>query len=113
MEQPPRASLKTILKEKTELVIGRGKALEKWKFKENQYQFEWNSVQDQLGMEAEKRINMQLLRDAMDTGNPILDISAQSETGGFYLNAEREYLTNRGWIYDATSRYWTYPNYPW
>jgi RHS repeat-associated protein len=107
--QSASSSLLGTLQEKSELVIGRGKALDEWNYADNQFRLTWKSVQGELGMEAEARINMRLLQEVMNKRLPIKDISDYFDQEGFYLNAERLYLLNQGWIYDFDTGYWTPP----
>ncbi len=52
--------------------------------------------------------NAGVLRQIMKEGRPIRDASP-GDTGGPFLNAERNLLRDRGWTYDAKSSFWNPP----
>lgn len=52
--------------------------------------------------------NAGVLRQEMNRGLPIRDASI-GDTGGQFLNAERNLLRDRGWTFDANSGYWMPP----
>jgi len=53
-------------------------------------------------------MNSGLLRQHMQLGLPIRDLSPRS-TGGIFLHAERNLLESRGWMFDETTNYWMPP----
>jgi hypothetical protein len=52
--------------------------------------------------------NSSILRQEMSKGLPIRDASP-GETGGQFLNAERNLLNTRGWKFDTKTNYWMPP----
>lgn len=52
--------------------------------------------------------NASVLRQVMSLGRPIRDASP-GDTGGSFLNAERNLLREHGWRYDAPTGYWLPP----
>jgi hypothetical protein len=63
---------------------------------------------------ANWRQNASALREAMRSGQPIMDASTDPRTGELinntgFLRAERELLQNRGWTYDSSTRLWSPP----
>lgn len=53
--------------------------------------------------------NSGVLRQEMNKGLPIRDASP-GDTGGQFLNAERNLLRSHGWTYDPKTSYWMLPN---
>lgn len=53
--------------------------------------------------------NSGVLRQEMNRGRPIRDASP-GDTGGQFLNAERNLLQDRGWTYDSNTSHWNPPN---
>lgn len=54
---------------------------------------------------AEWAENSGRLREAMRIGQPIRDMSP-GDTGGLFLNAERNLFRDRGWMFDPQTNYW-------
>mgnify|MGYP000579336266 CR=1 FL=1 len=89
------------------LVIGRGADLAKpGALKAGERALSWPSKMPNAA--AEWKINSGLLRQEMQRRLPIRDISP-GDTGGMFLNAERNLLQNQGWTFDASSRFWMPP----
>jgi RHS repeat-associated protein len=89
------------------LVIGRGaKFAEPGALRAGEYSLKWESKLPNF--KAEWAENASRLREAMGRGNPIRDISP-GDTGGMFLNAERNLLRDRGRTFDAQSNYWLPP----
>jgi RHS repeat-associated protein len=57
--------------------------------------------------QANWKQNSGVLRQEMNRGLPIRDASP-GDTGGWFLNAERYLLRDRGWLFDPKTNYW-YP----
>ena len=53
--------------------------------------------------------NSSVLRQEMNRGLPIRDASP-GDTGGQFLNAERNLLQNRGWTFDPETNFWNPPH---
>jgi hypothetical protein len=89
------------------LVIGRGADLAKpGALKAGERALSWPSKMPNAA--AEWKINSGLLRQEMQRGLPIRDVSP-GNTGGMFLNAERNLLQNRGWTFDASTNFWMPP----
>jgi len=89
------------------LVIGRGADLAKpGALKAGERALSWPSKMPNAA--AEWKINSGLLRQEMQRGLPIRDISP-GNTGGMFLNAERNLLQNHGWTFDASTSLWMPP----
>jgi RHS repeat-associated protein len=58
--------------------------------------------------QANWRQNSGVLREEMARGLPIRDASP-GDTGGQFLNAERNLLQSRGWTFDSSTNYWMPP----
>jgi hypothetical protein len=89
------------------LVIGRSDDL--INFSTGEYRLGWQSVLENpyLGVNAEKQVNLSKLSDVMNQQLPIRDASLLSETGGTFLQTERQWLNYSSWSY--YNGYW----YPW
>jgi RHS repeat-associated protein len=80
------------------LVIGRGKDLgDITQFRMGEYKLGWFSVQDQLGLNAEKMVNIEKLKGVVRHDLSIRDVSNMYDRRGFYLNSERSFLQGSGW----------------
>ncbi len=89
------------------LVIGRGADLAKsGALGPREFKLSWPTKLPDFA--AEWKVNSGLLRTAMRAGKPIRDASP-GDTGGVFLNAERNLLEDRGWTFSARSGYWTGP----
>ncbi|MBI2837242.1 MAG: Ig-like domain-containing protein [Acidobacteria bacterium] len=87
------------------LVIGRGRDLARpGALLPGEYKLSWDPT---ATTKSEWKINAGLMRKEMARGMPIRDASP-GDTGGMYLNAERNLLRDRGWTFDPQSSYW-YP----
>ncbi|HEU5477535.1 MAG TPA: SwmB domain-containing protein [Gaiellaceae bacterium] len=94
------------LEEEAALVIGRGSDLaEPGALRPGEYKLSWPSKLPDY--KAEWKVNSGLLRQAINRGLPIRDASP-GDTGGVFLNAERNLLEDRGWSFDPNTSYW-YP----
>jgi RHS repeat-associated protein len=92
------------------LVIGRGAELAKpGALRHSEFKLEWPSKL--ADYKAEWKINSGLLRHEMGRGLPIRD-GSPGNTGGLFLNAERNLLQNKSWSFDPTTNYWTPPGAP-
>ncbi|MCC7488628.1 MAG: hypothetical protein IT485_03185, partial [Gammaproteobacteria bacterium] len=58
--------------------------------------------------QANWKRNSGVLREEMRRGQPIRDASP-GDSGGVFLNAERNLLRDRGWTFDSNSGYWMPP----
>lgn len=89
------------------LVIGRGKDLAQADaLRVGEYKLGWESKLP--NWKAEWKENAGRLREVMSQGRPIRDASP-GNTGGMFLNAERNLLKDRGWSFDAKTNYWNPP----
>jgi hypothetical protein len=89
------------------LVIGRGADLAKpGALEAGERALSWPSKMPNAA--AEWKINSGLLRQEMQRGLPIRDLSP-GNTGGMFLNAERNLLQNHGWTFDAGANLWMPP----
>jgi hypothetical protein len=90
-----------------DLVIGRGSDLAKpGALQAGEYKLGWPTQLPDY--KAEWKENAGRLREAMRQGRPIRDASP-GNTGGVFLNAERNLLRDRGWIFDPATNVWTRP----
>ena len=80
------------------LVIGRTSALNDYIYSPGEYRLNWMDVEDSLGFDANKSVNIDLLQNVIDNGLPIKDISPD-DFNGPYLEAERGLLNQSGWSY--------------
>lgn len=71
-----------------------------------EFKLEWPSKMPDV--KAEWKTNSGLLRQEMNKGLPIRDVSP-GDTGGMFLNAERNLLESRGWQFDPKTNYWNPP----
>jgi hypothetical protein len=89
------------------LVIGRGADLAKPGALElGERALSWPSKMPNVA--AEWKINSGLLRQEMGRGLPIRDASP-GNTGGMFLNAERNLLESRGWTFNLSTNFWMPP----
>lgn len=89
------------------LVIGRRAHLAKpGALREGEYILSWPSKHPDS--KAEWIENSRRLREAMANGRPIRDVSHGNDEG-FFLNAERNLLRNRGWEFNKATGYWMPP----
>ena len=90
------------------LVIGRGKDLATpGALNPGEYKLRWPPSGT---VKSDWKINSGFLRQELGKGNPIRDASI-GDTGGMYLNAERNLLRDRGWSFDASTGYWNPPTH--
>ena len=105
-----RAALAVVAREAAQaerLVIGRGADLAKpGTLKAGDRALSWPSKMPNA--QAEWKINSGLLRQEMQRGVPIRDASP-GDTGGIFLNAERNLLQNQGWTFDPSTNLWMPP----
>ena len=88
------------------LVIGRGADLAKpGALNPGEFKFSWPPTG---AAQTEWKVNSGLLRQEMGNLRPIRDASV-GNSGGMYLNAERNLLQDRGWTFDANSSLWMPP----
>lgn len=89
------------------VVIGRGSDLAKpGALKPGEFKLSWPSKLPDF--KAEWKMNSGLLREQMGRGLPIRDVSPD-DSGGIFLNAERNLLNSRGWTFDPSSSQWMPP----
>jgi hypothetical protein len=99
-------ALPTIRQAEGGLVIGRGADLSRpFALAENEARLSWTAT---ATAQSEWKINSGLLRQEMGKGVPIRDASP-GNVGGMYLNAERNLLESRGWLYNSSTGYWKPP----
>jgi uncharacterized protein RhaS with RHS repeats len=89
----------------TTTVVGRAKDLQKLGPGEKSL---LDRLPDQGSPKANWKQNAGALREEMNRGLPIRDASV-GDTGGPFLNAERNLLQDRGWTFDASTGYWMPP----
>jgi len=83
------------------LVIGRNADLASaGAFRLGEYRLTWIDVRDALGAEANLGVNLSRLKETMDIGLPIRDVSSLLDTSSIYLNGERDLLRSSGWIFE-------------
>ena len=87
-------------------VIGRVKDLQNLRQGERSL---LSRLPDQGTPRANWKQNSGVLRQEMNKGLPIRDASP-GDTGGQFLNAERNLLRSHGWTYDPKTSYWMPPN---
>jgi hypothetical protein len=88
------------------LVIGRGADLAKpGALNPGEFKLSWPPTG---AAQTEWKVNSGLLRDEMGNLRPIRDASP-GNTGGQYLNAERNLLQDRGWTFDPKTSTWMPP----
>ena len=88
------------------LVIGRGSDLAKpGALNPGEFKFSWPPTG---AAQTERKVNSGLLRQEMGNLRPIRDASV-GNSGGMYLNAERNLLQDRGWMFDANTSLWMPP----
>ncbi|MBL0349509.1 MAG: hypothetical protein IPP68_03910 [Elusimicrobia bacterium] len=83
-------------------VIGRGRSIKMY-FESGhsgvgEYRLGWIDVQDSLGIEANKIINIYRLNRVTKMGLSVKDVSPSVEMRGYYLNAERIHLQRIDWF---------------
>jgi hypothetical protein len=89
------------------LVIGRGADLAKpGALNPGEFKLGWESKLPDF--KAEWKMNEGFLRQEMRNMRPIRDASP-GDTGGIFLNAERNLLRDRGWSFDANTSQWMPP----
>jgi hypothetical protein len=89
------------------LVIGRGADLAKpGAVQAGERILQWPSKLPNVA--AEWKANSGFLRQEMGRGLPIRDASP-GNTGGMFLNAERNLLESRGWTFDSATNFWMPP----
>jgi hypothetical protein len=89
------------------LVIGRGADLAKpGALRAGESKLGWPSKLPDF--KAEWKENAGRLREVMREGRPIRDASP-GDTGGMFLNAERNLLKDRGWRFDSQTNFWMPP----
>jgi len=88
------------------LVIGRGSDLAKpGALKSGEFRLSWEPTDS---VRTEWKTNSGLLRQEMGNMRPIRDASP-GDTGGLFLNLERNLLMDRGWKFDAKTTFWNPP----
>jgi hypothetical protein len=91
--------------ENTTTVIGRVKDLQKLEPGEKSL---LDRLPDLGNPKANWKQNSGVLREEMKLGRPIRDASP-GDTGGQFLNAERNLLRDRGWTFDPKTNLWMPP----
>lgn len=105
---PPMGTPPLLAAETTEarLVIGRGADLAKpGALNPGEFKLSWPPTG---AAQTEWKVNSGLLREEMGNLRPIRDASP-GNTGGQYLNAERNLLQDRGWTFDPKTSTWMPP----